>query len=150
MGRKSHIFPALLMLAAVLLYALYPTDKKRIKIVIKDSTEAIVQEDIDRLMEHISFNYRDRHGGSYLLFKKRMEKVFTKFDEFDITTDIMKVSVEDDGAEVELKMSVIASERAKRGYVIGDAVGAEDIRVFMEKSPYEWKVTEVERIAGNN
>ena len=150
MGRKSHIFSALLIVAIVLLYAFYPTDKKRIKMVIEDSTEAIMQEDLDKLMEHISFNYRDQYGGSYLLFKKRMEKVFTRFDDFDITADIMKVSLEEGGAEAELKMSIIASERAKRGYLIGDAVGAEDVRVVMEKSPYEWKVTKVERIADNN
>jgi len=150
MGLKSRIFPALLIIAAVLLYAFYPTDRKRIKMVIEKSAVAIMQENIDQLMEHISFNYKDLYGGNYLILRKRMEQTFKRYDDLEISAEVMKVTVKEDQAVAGLKMSVIGSEGSGRGYVIGSAEGDEEIDVYMEKSPYEWKVTKVEMGASNN
>lgn len=146
MGLKGRIFLAVLFIVLVLIYVFYPTDKKRIKNVIENSTEAITEEDMDGLMEHISFNYRDDYGGGYLVLKKRMEKGFARFDDIDITADIMRVSVEGEKAEAELKLNVIASEGTDRGYVIGEAGSHEDIRIYLEKSPYEWKIIKIEGV----
>jgi hypothetical protein len=144
MGRKSCFFIIILFTAVILVYVLYPTEKKRIKKIIESCREAVKNENINLLMEHISFNYSDDYGGSYLQLKKRMELAFNRFDDIDITADIMNIAIEDKQADAEIKMSVIASEGNNRGYLIGDAGSDQDIKLYLEKSPFEWKVIKVE------
>lgn len=143
--RKSCISVAVLIITGVVVYLLYPGDEKRIKKVIEKAENAIIREDINQLMEHISFNYRDNYGGNYIQFKKRAASAFNRFDTFDVKTDIMRVSVKGEQAQAEINMSIIASDGKNRGYVIGDAGSAEDIKILLEKSPYEWKVIKMEK-----
>jgi hypothetical protein len=145
MGSNSRISLALLLIAVTAWYVFYPSDKKRIKKVIDNSTQAIIKKDIDELMDHVSFNYRDEYGGTYLLFKKRMEGVFARFEDIEIEADIMGVNVDNDQADARLRMSAVVTEGTDRGYIIGDGGTDEDVKVYLEKSPYEWKVFKVER-----
>ena len=144
MGRNSRISLAVLLIAVTAWYVFYPSDKKRIKKVIDNSTQAIIKKDIDQLMDHISFNYRDEYGGTYLLFKKRMEGAFERFEDIEINADIMSVNVKNEHADARLRMSAIVTEGSERGYIIGDGGSDEDVSVYLEKSPYEWKVFKVE------
>jgi hypothetical protein len=146
MRQRRYFFPLVLFLCAVVILMFYPTDKKRIKKIINSSEKAIIHEDLDELMKHISYNYKDDYGGSYLNLKKRMQIVFKNLDEIDITKDIVKISVEGAHAEAELNVRVIASQGDNRGYIIGDAVEAQTIKIYFEKSPYKWKVTKVDGV----
>lgn len=129
---------------AVVVYIFYPTDEKRVRKIISNSEEAIISEDIDRLMEFVSYNYRDDYGNSYLLLKKRMQSVFGHLDDIKIERNIVKISVKDSDAEAELSVRVSVSEGEDRVYIIGDAGMAQTIKVFFKKSPYKWLITEVE------
>ncbi len=144
MSGKRCLISAVISLAVTLFIVSYPSDRKRIKKIIHGCRDSLINEDIDRLMEHISFNFRGPHGGSYLQLKKRAELIFKQFDDFDITSDIMNIIIEGKQAEADLKTSVIASEGIDRTYIIGDAGSNEDVNVLLEKSPYEWKVIGLE------
>jgi hypothetical protein len=105
-----------------------------------------LDKDISGLMENISFNYSDDYGGSYLLLKKRLEKLLNRFSDFEITADVMGMEIDENRAEADLKVSVIASKGEERGYLIGDAGGVQDMKVSFEKSPaLQWKIIKVER-----
>ena len=145
MSRTRFFICAVILLAFVLGLVFYPSDRKRIRKIIHGCRVSIVTEDIDRLMEHISFNFRGPYGGSYLQLKKRAELVFDRFDDFDITADVMNINVEEKEAVADIKTSVIASEGNNRTYIIGDAGSHEDVKVHLEKSPYGWKVIRFER-----
>ena len=149
MGRKSLIFLTVLLITAVIVIVLYPTEKKRIKKTLSACKEAVINEDIDRLMKSISFNYNDDYGGSYLHSKKRMELIFDRYDDFDIRLDIMKLTVDGKQAEAETRLSVIATEGNNRGYLAGDAGSARNITVYLEKSPFSWKVLRIEDVVEN-
>lgn len=136
----------LFLCAAVIVYIFYPTDEKRVRKIISNSEEAIISEDIDRLMEFVSYNYRDDYGNSYLLLKKRMQSVFGRLDDLEIESNIVKISVKDSDAEAELSVRVSVSEGEDRVYIIGDAGMAQTIKVFFKKSPHKWLITEVEGI----
>jgi len=150
MAGRRYRYLVLIVLAAVLAVVFYPSEKKRINKVLSACMEAVSNEDAGQLMEHISYNYSDGHGGSYLVLKKRAELVFKRFDDFDIAADVMNVTVQEEQAEAHLKVSIIATEGGNRGYFIGDAEKAADIRVFLEKSPYEWKVIKITRPDDDN
>lgn len=141
-GRYRYLI--LIALAAVLVAVFYPSEKKRINKVLKACRESVLHEDVGQLMEQISYNYRDDYGSSYLVLKKRAEMIFSRLSDFDITADVMNITVDSEQAEAHLKVNIIATEDGRRGYYIGDAVEASDIRVLLEKSPYEWKVISID------
>ncbi|MBI5663951.1 MAG: hypothetical protein HZC49_02500 [Nitrospirae bacterium] len=143
MARGRYRYLVLIVLAAVLVAVFYPSDKKRINKVLKACSESVLNEDIGQLMEHISYNYRDDYGGSYLALKKRAEMVFSRFNDFEITADVMRISVDGERAEAQLKVSIIATEDGRRGYFIGDAEKARDVRVLLEKSSYGWEIINI-------
>jgi len=144
--KKTYLYFLLFFIVAAVVFIFYPTDEKRIKRVIAGSEEALLREDIDGLFEYISYNYRDDHGGSYLILKKRMQIVFKRLDDIEIEKNLLKITVQDKTAEAELNVRVIASEGEAREYIIGDAVTWQGIKVFLEKSPNKWLVTKVEGV----
>jgi len=140
----SCVFLLAIIAAGIILF---PTDSKRIKKVLNSGSKAVAEEDADSLMEIISYNYSDDHGGSYLQLKKMAEAVFRRLDDIEVGMDITGVSVEGGRALADLRVSVIASEGSERGYLIGDAAGNLQLKVFLEKSPYKWKVVRIEGLA---
>jgi hypothetical protein len=144
MAFRHYLIFGVILTAVALVIIYYPSEKKRIRKVIDGCIESVLSENADNLMGHISFNYSDDRGGSYIQIKKRMELIFNRFDDFDIAVDIMNIRVEEGKAVADLKVNMIASHGTDRGYLIGDAAGPEDMKIYLEKSPYEWKVYKVE------
>jgi hypothetical protein len=141
---KKIILLISLLSGIALVVVFFPSDKKRIMKVVDSGRKAVVNEELKNFMDIISFNYNDDFGGNYINMKKRMESLFKQFENFDITLDVLGLSVNEDNAAAELKLSVIASEGEYRGYLIGDAEGGQDVKVNFGKSPYKWKVVKIE------
>jgi hypothetical protein len=148
--KKTYLYFLLFFIVAAVVFVLYPTDEKRIKRVIAGSEEALLQKDLDGLFGYISYNYRDDHGGSYLILKKRMQIVFKRLDDIEIEKNLLGITVQEKTAEAELNVRVIASEGASREYIIGDAVNWQRIKIYFEKSPYKWKLVKVAGLFGND
>lgn len=140
------IFPLILFLSLIFLFVLYPTDEKRIRNILNYSEKAIVSEDVEKLMEFVSYNYRDDHGNGYIQIKKIMQTAFKRLNDIEIERNIIKLSVEEDYAEAELSVRVSASEGEERGYIIGDIEKTKTIRVFFEKLPHKWLITKVDGV----
>lgn len=148
--KKTYLYLLLFFIVAAVVFVFYPTDEKRIKRVIAGSEEAILKKDIDGLFEYISYNYSDEHGGNYLILKKRMQIVFQRLNDIEIEKNLLKIEVQDKNAEADLNVKVIASEGASREYIIGDAVTWQGIKVYFEKSPYNWKIIKVAGLLGKD
>jgi len=147
MKRSIYIIIIIIVITVI---ALFPSQKKRIKKVITSCSQALINEDIEGLMEHISFNYNDDYGGSYLVFKKRAEMSFNSYDDFEIELDLMKIDVQEKESRVNINVSIIASAGNERGYLAGDAAGYEKIAVLLEKASLDWKVIKIERLTIND
>ncbi len=140
------LVPPLLVVFAVAVFFIYPGDKRRIIRAIDKSEDAIVSENIDKLMEQVSYNYTDDYGNGYFQVKKIAETAFKRLHDLKIERSITKISVKENSAEVELSVRVIATSGEDRGYIIGDAGQAANIKVFFEKSTYKWLITKVEGV----
>jgi hypothetical protein len=144
---KKSILLISLLSGIALVVVFFPSDKKRIMKVVDSGRKAVVNEDLENFMDIISLNYTDDFGGNYTIIKKRMDRLFKQFENFDIKLDVLGISVNKDDAAAELNLNMIASEDEYRGYLIGDAEGGQYVKVYFGKSPYKWKVKKIEGIA---
>ena len=144
MRRNKYIALSLVAVVTVLAINAYPTEEKRIRKIIYTGRDAFRNRDIDALMKNISYNFRSERGGSYLQLKKRAEIFFKLYNDLELDVDIMGVDVKGEKGEADLKVRLVASKGNDRGYLIGDEADPEDIRVSLEKSPYEWKVAAIQ------
>ena len=142
---KRPWFSVLVFLIIIIICILIfsPTDKKRIWKVIVASEKTIIDEDIDGLMEGISFNYRDEYGGTYLLIKRRMETVFKRLDNIDTEIQLVKISVDKKQAEADINVRVTASQGEGRSYIAGDPANWQNMKIYLEKLRYKWEVISV-------
>lgn len=134
MGRKTIVL-LLLVIAAVAVYLFWPGDEARIKKLIKEGARAIEQEDIDAVMDRVSYNYRDEHGLSYLLLKRTIERQFTRYEDIVVEYENLEVDVKDDEAEARMDLRVIATWGVDRGYYLGDIKEPAHLTLELEKSP---------------
>jgi len=132
------------ILSVIAIIILYPSEESRIRGVINRAGRAIVEEDIDALMENISYNYADDYGNNYILLRKRMEMVFRRLDDIEIEKVFKDISVRDTDAEVMMRASVLASIGEERGYIYGGGGGSGIVKVYLEKSPHKWRIKRVE------
>jgi len=142
---KRPWFPVLVFLTIVIICILifFPTDKKRIWKVIVTSEKAIIDEELDGLMDNISYNYRDEYGGTYLLIKRRMEAVFKRLDNIEAEVQLVRISVDKKQAEAEINVKVTASYGEDRSYIVGDPANWQNMKIYLKKSPYTWEVIKV-------
>ena len=143
MKRPWFLLLVFLTIVIICILVFFPSDKKRIWKVIVASEKAIIDEELDGLMENISYNYRDEYGGTYLLIKRRMQSVFKRLDNIDTEVQLVKISVDKKQAEAEINVRVTASHGEGRSYIVGDPVNWQIMKIYLEKSPYAWEVIKV-------
>ena len=131
---------ALVVAVVIIAIVVFPSDKKRIRKAIRTCEQAIINENNEELMSFISFNYSDDYGGSYLMLKKRSERLFKTYDDYEIIADIVGITVNEGKAIADLKVSIIASEGNERGYLLGDAGYPREIKVYFEKDKFGWAI----------
>jgi len=144
MRRLGWIILVFISLSVILILIFYPTEEGRIRKVINRAERAIEKEDIDGLMETVSYNYADNYGNNYLLLRKRMEAVFRRLDDIEIEKVFGDISVKGADAEVMMRVSALATMGDERGYVYGGAEGDEPVKVYLERTSHQWKIVKVE------
>ena len=135
---------ALVVAAIIIVIVLFPSDKKRIRKAISACEQAVINENSAALMSLISFNYSDDYGGSYLTLKKRSERLFKTYDDFEFIVDIVGITVNEGEAVADLKLSLIASAGNERGYLFGDAGSHREIRVYLGKEKFGWVIVRLD------
>jgi len=140
---KKYVF-ALVAAATIIVIVVFPSDKKRIRKAISTCEQAVINENSEALMSLISFNYVDDYGGSYLTFKKRSERLFKNYDDFEFIVDIVGITVNEGEAVADLKLSLIASAGNERGYLFGDAGSHREIRVYLGKEKFGWMIVRLD------
>jgi hypothetical protein len=156
MKKRYSIFATIVFFFVVAVYLFYPTDENRIRKTIRKSEQAFTSEDVNKIMELVSYNYSDAFGNNYLRLKKTLQTVFKRLDDIDIERNIIGISIDGKHAETELDVRVIASSSSRagqseydRGYILGDAGEAVRIKVLFEKPSYTWLIMSVEGIDKN-
>jgi hypothetical protein len=137
-------------LAVVGVVLFFPTEEKRVWKVIVRAENAVVNEDLDGLMDQVSFNYSDGYGGSYLTVKKRMESIFQRYNDINVDKQLVIMSVTDGQASVDLNVLVTATGRKGTTNIAGEARDWQEMRVYLEKTSYQWEIVRVELLFSSN
>lgn len=153
MRRNYTILASLFFLCVVAAYFIFPTDENRIRKTINVGERAVESEDIDGLMERVSYNYQDKYGNNYLFLRKRLADTFRRLDNIAIEKQYRRIVILEGRAEVELSVRVLASHRSAqvrsetdREYFMGDSLEGKTILVFLEKSMQKWLITGVDGV----
>ncbi len=146
MSKKSVIFLGVPIIAAILVFVLWPSDKSRIKKLFKEGAQAVTAENLEDVMSKVSYHYSDEHGISYLFLQKGFERFFQKLDNFIIEYEIKDISITEKTATVELDLSVIATYGQDTGYILGDAGEHQKTVFYLEKERTSWLVIKTEGI----
>lgn len=146
MNRKTIIILALLILAPLIIYFLWPSDKNRIKRLFREGAAAVQTEDLDGVMSKVSYHYTDEHGLTYLLVKDGIKNLFNKMDNFTIEYEIKHIEVTDDTATAELDIRVIARYKQDTGYIVGDAAEPAEALFSLEKERTKWLIAKAKGV----
>lgn len=121
MSKKSIALLIIIFAAPVIIYLLWPTEEARIKKLVRQSAQAIEEENIEDAMSVVSFNYQDQYGLSYLLIKKGLEQYFQKYSDMEVEYEGLRVEVAEGAQEatVSMGLSVLAMRGQDMGYVLG-------------------------------
>jgi len=141
MSRKSIIVVIILIMAPVIIYFLWPSDESRIRKLFREGAKAIEQENIDKVMAKVSFNYTDEYGLTYLYIKEVMTRVFQRMEGIKVEYEITLIDIKDARATAELDIRVIASQGNDTGYALGDAASPVHMTFTLEKQRTTWLVT---------
>ena len=148
MSKKSVLALALLILAPLLIYFLWPTDEARIKRLFKEGAKAVEARKVDDVMSKISYSYTDRDGLSYAALKQGMEREFQVMSNIRVEYDITRMEVREKTATAGMDVRVIASYGKDTGYVMGDAARPAHLSFSLEKGPTGWLIDSSEGIKG--
>ena len=140
MSKKSVLALALLILAPLLIYFLWPTDEARIKRLFKEGAKAVEARKVDDVMSKISYSYTDRDGLSYAALKQGMEREFQVMSNIRVEYDITRMEVREKTATAGMDVRVIASYGKDTGYVVGDAARPAHLSFSLEKGPTGWLI----------
>jgi len=146
MSKRSIVFLALLILAPVIIYFLWPSDESRIKKLFREGAKAVEEKKTEDVMSKISFNYTDSHGITYIILKDVLTKTLSRMSNIKIEYEITKMDIKDEKASAELDLRAIATSGNDTGYFIGDAAKPAHVKFSLEKERTKWLITSTEGI----
>ena len=144
MSNRSKALIALLVLSALVVYLVWPTDESRIKKLFREGAKAVEAKKVDDIMSKVSYNYRDDHGLSYLVLRQNLGSVLARMSNISVEYEIRKLDIKDRSAAAEVEIRVIATFDKDTGYVLGDAARPVKALVTLEKERTKWLVSRTE------
>lgn len=142
MNYLKFILVIMLVAFPVLVYLLWPGDEEQILKLVNETIAAAEAGDAKGVMEHISLNYHDEHGLSYLILRKMIEKEIERLKGMKVELLKQRVRIIGEKAYVTLEMRVSALRPdGSRWYRLGS--GEEPFYADLElkdEKPRGWKV----------
>jgi len=143
-----------IIIAAVLVYFFFPSgdDPSEIEAVVKKTIAAGKKKDLDGVMDSFSRRYKDEYGMNYVVVKKIMKNVFSKYDSFDgdffdLTASIGKSEDGEKQAVANFNIYISGSKSEIPVAILGTANSPENITVTFRKSKLGgWKIVSVEGV----
>lgn len=149
MNKKTITFLFTIIVTALIIYLVWPSDENRIKKLFKEGSRAIEKEDLETVMSKVSFHYRDEYGLSYLSVKEILKSVFRQTEDIKIEYEHVNITVSDDTATADMDVLVLATIGNNTGYILGDLSEQAHLTFTLEKARTKWLVIKTEGLPFN-
>jgi ketosteroid isomerase-like protein len=137
-----------LCIVIALVFVFWPTDEKRIEKLFAEAAEAVENEDIDGVMEKVSFNYRDDYGFNYLSIKEAMKRNFGRAGNIGVEYENMEIQVQERASMAFVDVRVFATIGEETGYILGDAPDSAHLVFTLQKERTKWLIVKTEGLPG--
>jgi len=117
--------------------------ERRIRAVLSDSVAAVEAKDLDRIMYHVSLQYRDEQGFAYLPIKRLIQTAFDRFDGLDVRLTDIKIDIQKNQALAQANLEVLVASQSKKSSLIGGRQEPVPIRITLASEALKWKVLSV-------
>ena len=144
MSKKSVLFLAVLLLAPIVLYFLWPSDEARIRRLFREGAQAVESRKVEAVLDKVSFSYADGNGLNYFGLKEMIKAVFAREKEIHVSYKIDRLDISGKTARAELKVNL-----SRTGGPAADLLpGRQDEPIVMtftiEKEHGKWLITKTE------
>jgi hypothetical protein len=149
LSKKSIALLSIIILLPIIIYFLWPSDESRIKKLFKEGAGAMEQEDIDKVMAKVSYNYSDEYGLTYLYLKESLKRVLQQMKDIKIEYENMQVKINEEKATADMDVRIIATIGNDTGYILGDLPKPAHLTFTLEKERTKWLITRTEGLPVN-
>ena len=147
----KKVLPVVVVLAVVIvIWQVYPTEKKRLKSDISALKDAVEKEDTERVMEYIDPEYLDISGLAHSELVETISQFFAQVDSIWVQMRGMKLSIDSTGqdntifASCSLGLRVIARFEGDRVLAFGGIVKPGPVKAYFKKSDQHYRVYKAE------
>ena len=147
---KKIIPVAIVLVVIILVWQLYPTEKKRLKNDILTLKQAVEDENTERVMEFIHPQYVDASGMGHNEMMESIGRFFAQVDTIRVQVKGMKMSIDSTDkdntifASCSLGLRVIARFEGDRVLAFGGIVKPGPVKAYFKKSDQHYKVYKAE------
>lgn len=147
----KKILPVVVVLVVIILvWQLYPTEKKRLKRDILTLKHAVEEENTETVMEYIHPQYLDMSGLGYNEMMESISRFFAQVDTIRVQMKGMKISIDSTDKEntifasCSLGLRVVARYEGDRVLAFGGIVKPRPVKAYFKKSDEHYKVYKAE------
>jgi hypothetical protein len=146
LGAKVIIPLLVVIVLGVIGFLSWDSPERGIRAVLSDSQAAVEAKDLNRVMSHVSLQYRDEQGLAYLSMKRLMKMAFDRFEGLDVRLSDIRIDISKDKALVQVDLEVFVVSRNEKAYLIGSQQEPVPIRIALAKESMKWKILSVNGI----
>src|SRR3990172_2202845 len=146
LGARIVITLLAVLAVGVIGFWYWNSPERRIRGVLTDSEAAVQAEDLDRVMSHISLQYRDDQGLAYLPLKRLMKMAFDQFEGLDVRLSDIRIDIKKDQALVQADLEVLVVQQHEKAYLMGSREQPLPIRISLANQTLKWKILSVNGI----
>jgi hypothetical protein len=135
-----------LVICGVIGFWYWNSPERRIRTVLSESEAAVEAKDLDRVMSHVSLQYRDDQGLAYLPLRKLMKLAFDQFEGLDVRLSDIRIDINKEQAIVRADLEVLVVSRNEKADLIGSRQEPIPIRIALTNETLKWKIISVNGI----
>jgi len=144
MKKFSLIISVIIIIVVV--WMLYPTEKRKMKSDIMQLKKAVENENVENITEYIDPQYRDASGMTYDEIKELILEFLAQVDSIKIQMSGMKLNIDSTGrgnvvfASCSLGLRVLARYEGERVLAFGGIVHPGSVRGFFRKAGHTYRL----------
>ena len=122
------------------------TVEDRIRHALTEGRTAVEAEDLEHAVSHISAEYRDERGWTFLILRRLLKDAFAQFDDFQVEMGTPVITRVEGHAEAAFDLRVFVRMGGQKGLLVGGQNEPAHVIFILGEESRQWLVREVRGI----